>query len=496
MKKKSNKKIINNNNFNNQIWIVFLVSIFIYLSFGFFSTKPITIDYNRFQKMIKSHDVAKIVVIKNQEIVEISLKEEALLNTTYKDELESSSLVNNTFGPHYRLEVSSIESFEKRYDDLISSLGKGNTTEIEYLTESRTDIYSFLQTWGFTILILVGFWFLLRRMSTGGGPGGQIFNISKSKASLFDKESKIKLTFRDVAGLEEAKEEVKEIVEFLKNPKKFTKLGGKIPKGALLVGSPGTGKTLLAKAVAGEANVPFYSLSGSDFVEMFVGRGAARVRKTFARAAKSAPCIIFIDELDALGKSRSGDGFGMSMRSNDEAEQTLNQLLACMDGLDSSKGVCVLAATNRRDVLDQALIRPGRFDRIIKVELPDVQGRERILRVHAKKLPGFQEGQGVDERRVGSLGKGRVVDLSAIASITSGLSGAELEFIVNEAAIRAVRRVSAKLREDGVDLTTVTPAVEASDFEGSLKSFYETRKSNSGVNMNDMIRNVMKPKIV
>ena len=278
MKKKSNKKIINNNNFNNQIWIVFLVSIFIYLSFGFFSTKPITIDYNRFQKMIKSHDVAKIVVIKNQEIVEISLKEEALLNTTYKDELESSSLVNNTFGPHYRLEVSSIESFEKRYDDLISSLGKGNTTEIEYLTESRTDIYSFLQTWGFTILILVGFWFLLRRMSTGGGPGGQIFNISKSKASLFDKESKIKLTFRDVAGLEEAKEEVKEIVEFLKNPKKFTKLGGKIPKGALLVGSPGTGKTLLAKAVAGEANVPFYSLSGSDFVEMFVGVGAARVR--------------------------------------------------------------------------------------------------------------------------------------------------------------------------------------------------------------------------
>ena len=195
MKKNSNKKIINNNNFNNQIWIVFLISIFIYLSFGFFSTKPITIDYNRFQKMIKSHDISKLVVIKNQEIIEITLKEESLLNSTYKDELEASSLLNNTFGPHYRLEVSSIESFEKRYDDLISSLGRENTNEIEYLTESRTDIYSFLQTWGFTILILVGFWFLLRRMSTGGGPGGQIFNISKSKASLFDKESKIKLTF-------------------------------------------------------------------------------------------------------------------------------------------------------------------------------------------------------------------------------------------------------------------------------------------------------------
>ena len=383
MKKKSNKKIINNNNFNNQIWIVFLVSIFIYLSFGFFSTKPITIDYNRFQKMIKSHDIAKIVVIKNQEIVEISLKEEALLNTTYKDELESSSLVNNTFGPHYRLEVSSIESFEKRYDDLISSLGKGNTTEIEYLTESRTDIYSFLQTWGFTILILVGFWFLLRRMSTGGGPGGQIFNISKSKASLFDKESKIKLTFRDVAGLEEAKEEVKEIVEFLKNPKKFTKLGGKIPKGALLVGSPGTGKTLLAKAVAGEANVPFYSLSGSDFVEMFVGVGAARVRDLFKKAKEKAPCIVFIDEIDAIGRSR---GRGQMPGSNDERENTLNSLLVEMDGFSTDSGVIILAATNRPDVLDSALLRPGRFDRQISIDKPDLKGREAIFKVHIRPL--------------------------------------------------------------------------------------------------------------
>ena len=206
--KKNNNKLINNK-FNNQIWIVFAITIFIYISFSFFSSKPINIDYNRFQKMIKSHDISKIVVIKNQEIVEITLKEESLLNSNYKDELESSNLTNNVYCPHYKLEVSSIESFEKRYDDLINSLGKENSSEIEYLTERRTDIYSFLQTWGFTILILIGFWFLLRRMSGGGGPGGQIFNIGKSKASLFDKESKIKLNFRDVAGLDEAKEEVK-----------------------------------------------------------------------------------------------------------------------------------------------------------------------------------------------------------------------------------------------------------------------------------------------
>tara|TARA_B100000676_G_scaffold128902_1_gene127898 strand:+ start:1011 stop:3005 length:1995 start_codon:yes stop_codon:yes gene_type:complete len=420
MKKKSNKKIINNNNFNNQIWIVFLVSIFIYLSFGFFSTKPITIDYNRFQKMIKSHDVAKIVVIKNQEIVEISLKEEALLNTTYKDELESSSLVNNTFGPHYRLEVSSIESFEKRYDDLISSLGKGNTTEIEYLTESRTDIYSFLQTWGFTILILVGFWFLLRRMSTGGGPGGQIFNISKSKASLFDTESKIKLTFRDVAGLEEAKEEVKEIVEFLKNPKKFTKLGGKIPKGALLVGSPGTGKTLLAKAVAGEANVPFYSLSGSDFVEMFVGVGAARVRDLFKKAKEKAPCIVFIDEIDAIGRSR---GRGQMPGSNDERENTLNSLLVEMDGFSTDSGVIILAATNRPDVLDSALLRPGRFDRQISIDKPDLKGREAIFKVHIRPLKLNDD-----------------VNVKNLAAQTPGFAGAEIANVCNESALIAARK--------------------------------------------------------
>ncbi|PDH45833.1 MAG: peptidase M41 [Rhodothermaeota bacterium MED-G18] len=419
MKKKNSNNFMKNN-FNNQIWIILGVSIFIYLSFSFFASKPITIDYNRFQKMIKSYDVSKIVVIKNQEIIEITLNEDALLNTNYKDELESSNLLNNTYGPHYRLEVSSIESFESRYDELISSLGKQNSYEIEYLTESRTDIYSFLQTWGFTILILIGFWFLLRRMSAGGGPGGQIFNISKSKASLFDKESKIKLTFRDVAGLEEAKEEVKEIVEFLKNPKKFTRLGGKIPKGALLVGSPGTGKTLLAKAVAGEANVPFYSLSGSDFVEMFVGVGAARVRDLFKKAKEKAPCIVFIDEIDAIGRSR---GRGQMPGSNDERENTLNSLLVEMDGFSTDSGVIILAATNRPDVLDSALLRPGRFDRQISIDKPDLRGREEIFKVHVRNLK-----------------LGNKVNVKNLAAQTPGFAGAEIANVCNESALIAARK--------------------------------------------------------
>ncbi len=419
MKKQKNNKLLNNN-FNNQIWIVFAITIFIYISFSFFSTKPVNIDYNRFQKMIKSHDISKIVVIKNQEIIEITLKEESLLNSNYKDELESSNLTGNIYGPHYKLEVSSIESFEKRYDDLINSLGKENSSEIEYLTERRTDIYSFLQTWGFTILILIGFWFLLRRMSGGGGPGGQIFNIGKSKASLFDKESKIKLNFRDVAGLEEAKEEVKEIVDFLKNPKKFTKLGGKIPKGALLVGSPGTGKTLLAKAVAGEANVPFYSLSGSDFVEMFVGVGAARVRDLFKKAKEKAPCIVFIDEIDAIGRSR---GRGQMPGSNDERENTLNSLLVEMDGFSTDSGVIILAATNRPDVLDSALLRPGRFDRQISIDKPDLRGREEIFKVHVRNLKLNSD-----------------VNIKNLSAQTPGFAGAEIANVCNESALIAARK--------------------------------------------------------
>ena len=419
--KKNKKSILENQpKFNNQLWLVFIISSVLYISYSLFSTNPIRIDYNRFEKMIKSYDVSKIIVIKNQEIVEITLNEDALLNSTYKDELESANLIMNTNGPHYQLEVSSIESFEKRYFDLINSLKKENNKEVQYLTEKRYDFYSFLQTWGFTILILIGFWFLIRRMSGGGGPGGQIFNIGKSKASLFDKESKIKLNFNDVAGLEEAKEEVKEIVEFLKTPKKFTKLGGKIPKGALLVGAPGTGKTLLAKAVAGEAAVPFYSLSGSDFVEMFVGVGAARVRDLFKKAKEKAPCIVFIDEIDAIGRSR---GKGQMPGSNDERENTLNSLLVEMDGFSTDSGVIILAATNRPDVLDSALLRPGRFDRQITIDKPDLIGREAIFKVHIRNL---------------KLSKNVII--KNLAAQTPGFAGAEIANVCNESALIAARK--------------------------------------------------------
>lgn len=299
----------------------------------------------------------------------------------------------------------------------------------------------------------------------------------------------LKIFFLTILTMSTSNDEiVMELVDTLKNPGKYAILGARAPTGLLLEGPPGTGKTMLARACAATAGVPLLYCSGSDFVEMFVGRGAARVRKTFERASKIAPCIIFIDELDALGKSRGGEMMGMQMRSNDEAEQTLNQLLACMDGLDSKRGICVLAATNRREVLDPALIRPGRFDRIIKVTLPDASGRERILRVHAKKLPGFQECSGVDSSRPGSLGRGNAVDLSAIAAVTSNLSGAELEFIVNEAAIRAVRRVSAALREGVEPADIKSPTVCAKDFEDSVKSFFETRKPTSSGGIFDALK--------
>jgi len=421
MKKEKGKSILNNKPiFNNQIWIIIAVLSIVYIAIGLLISKPITIDYNRFKNMVLSHDVRKVVVIKNQEYVEVTLKEESLQNIDYKDELEINGLESDISGPHYTFEITSLESFEKRYFDLTNSMKKDNSDEVEYLTEKRYDAFSFFQTWGFTIIILIGFWYLLRRMSVGSGAGGQIFNIGKSKASLFDSESKIKLTFEDVAGLDEAKEEVKEIVEFLKNPKKFTKLGGKIPKGALLVGPPGTGKTLLAKAVAGEAAVPFYSLSGSDFVEMFVGVGAARVRDLFKRANEKAPCIVFIDEIDAIGRSR---GRGQMPGSNDERENTLNSLLVEMDGFSTDSGVIILAATNRPDVLDSALLRPGRFDRQISIDKPDLIGREAIFKVHAKNIK-------LDPK----------VNLKHLAAQTPGFAGAEIANVCNESALIAARK--------------------------------------------------------
>lgn len=298
--------------------------------------------------------------------------------------------------------------------------GTPDDDKVPFVVDTRNDWTSFLGTWGFFIVMILVMYFILGRMSGGVGPGGQIFNIGRSRATLFDAENKVKITFNDVAGLDEAKEEIKEIVEYLQSPDKFKKLGAKIPKGALLVGPPGTGKTLLAKAVAGEAGVPFFSLSGSDFVEMFVGVGAARVRDLFKQAKEKAPCIIFIDEIDAVGRSR---GRGAMPGSNDERENTLNSLLVEMDGFATDSGIIIVAATNRPDVLDPALLRPGRFDRQISVDKPDVIGREAIFKVHLKPLKLATD-----------------VNIQKLSSQTPGFAGAEIANVCNEAALIAARR--------------------------------------------------------
>lgn len=380
--------------------------------------------YRAFEKMVKSNDVQRVVLIKNQDYIEVTLKEEALSNTKYKLELEQNeSLFKSQNGPHYKVEIVSVEKFAKDFEDLMAD--QPEDQRFDYKIEERSDYTSILFNWGFLVLLIFGFWFLMRRMTGGGGPGGQIFNIGKSRAALFDAENKVKITFEDAAGLEEAKEEVQEIVEFLRNPSKFTKLGGKIPKGALLVGPPGTGKTLLAKAVAGEAGVPFFTLSGSDFVEMFVGVGAARVRDLFKQAKEKAPCIIFIDEIDAIGRSR---GRGQMPGSNDERENTLNSLLVEMDGFSTDVGVIILAATNRPDVLDSALLRPGRFDRQISIDKPDIVGREAIFKVHLKPI---QLSKDIDARK--------------LAAQTPGFAGAEIANVCNEAALIAARRDKKKV---------------------------------------------------
>lgn len=331
----------------------------------------------------------------------------------------------------------------------------------------------------FYMLIL---WRMYKTFSGNSGAG----DVPGKLASSSSVSSLPSATFTEIQGIDDAKNEVMELVDALRNPEKYSILGARAPTGLLLEGPPGTGKTMLARATAATAGVPLLYCSGSDFVEMFVGRGAARVRKLFERATRMAPCIIFVDELDALGKARDSGNPLMGGRGNDEAEQTLNQLLACMDGLDSNKRICVLAATNRKEVLDPALVRPGRFDRIVTLRLPDAKGRENILRVHARKLPGFKEGQGVDDRRQNALGIGENVDLSAIAALTSGFSGAELEFLVNEAAIRAVRRVSSALREG--KSAGITPHVRPEDFEASLANFFATRKPKGGID--DVWKNV------
>ena len=376
-------------------------------------------NISNFEKYLNSGDVSEVIVIRNKSSVRVTLTPDALRSSEHQAVVGKNILgQENIKGPHYQFEVGSLELFEEKLEKARSN---GINFRLEFITiENRwlDTIIGFLP-----IIIIIGVWiFLMRRMSGGGagGPGGQIFSIGKSKAKLFDKNTDVKTTFKDVAGLEGAKEEIQEIVDFLKNPKKYTVLGGKIPKGALLVGSPGTGKTLLAKAVAGEAKVPFFSLSGSDFVEMFVGVGASRVRDLFKQAKDKSPSIIFIDEIDAIGRAR---GKSNITGSNDERENTLNQLLTEMDGFGTNTNVIVIAATNRADVLDKALMRAGRFDRQIYVDLPDLNERKEIFKVHLKPL-----------KVVKSL------DIDFLAKQTPGFSGADIANVCNESALIAARK--------------------------------------------------------
>ncbi len=419
---------------NYQVWVIAALLVLIFgVTYFNKSTATVDISYKRFEQMMIDGDVKEIVLIRNQNFVEITLRPEVISKPNYKVELENRSLFSFSQGPHYKLKIASLEVFDKKFRETAAKLSEND--RIDYTPDDRSDFTSILFNWGFLFLILFGFWFLMRKMTGQGGPGGQIFNIGKSKAALFDAENKVKITFADAAGLEEAKEEIKEIVDFLKTPSKFTTLGGKIPKGALLVGPPGTGKTLLAKAVAGEAAVPFFTLSGSDFVEMFVGVGAARVRDLFKQAKEKAPCIVFIDEIDAIGRSR---GRGQMPGSNDERENTLNSLLVEMDGFGTDSGVIILAATNRPDVLDSALLRPGRFDRQISIDKPDIVGREAIFKVHLKPLKMAKD-----------------VDARKLAAQTPGFAGAEIANVCNEAALIAARN-----EKDAVDMQDFQDAID------------------------------------
>lgn len=398
----------------NFYWIYGLMAIiFIGLNVMNWDSGAEQVDQGELMRMLRNQDVEKIDLV-NREIAEIYMKPDA--RRKYTDVDQPSSRMGTK--PDFTFQIGSVDSFGK----ILADSQEGHLEPIYVNNISRRNWGGELLGWVFPILILVGIWFfIMRMMSRGGaGPGGQIFNIGKSKAQLFDKNTQVNVTFKDVAGLEEAKVEIMEIVDFLRNPDKYTKLGGKIPKGVLLVGPPGTGKTLLAKSVAGEASVPFFSISGSDFVEMFVGVGASRVRDLFKQAKDKSPCIIFIDEIDAIGRAR---GKNPATGANDERENTLNQLLTEMDGFTTNSGVIVLAATNRADILDRALMRAGRFDRQIYVELPDLEGRKEIFEVHMRPLK-------LDDS----------VDNEFLAKQTPGFSGADIANVCNEAALIAARR--------------------------------------------------------
>ena len=378
-----------------------------------------------FDSMLKQHHVMRIVVVPNENFAEIFIARDYLKLPQYaKDGLDK-----HPAGPHYKMKILSVESFKA---DLTEAQKDFAPNEKVYPESDPRTSWTDQLSWVLPIVLMVVIWIIIMRRMGGGGGAGQIFNIGKSKATLFDKDTNVNITFNDVAGLEGAKIEIKEIVDFLKNPKKYTVLGAKIPKGALLVGPPGTGKTLLAKAVAGEAKVPFFSLSGSDFVEMFVGVGASRVRDLFRQAKEKAPCIIFIDEIDAIGRAR---GKSPAQGANDERENTLNQLLTEMDGFGTNSGVIILAATNRADILDRALMRAGRFDRQIYVDMPDLNERRDIFKVHLKPLK-------LDAS----------VDVEFLAKQTPGFSGADIANICNEAALIAARQDNTEIyKQDFLD---------------------------------------------
>ncbi|WP_026978039.1 ATP-dependent zinc metalloprotease FtsH [Flavobacterium tegetincola] len=401
-------------------WLIPGALIIFFIAFSLFSgdggmSKPGSLSSSKFNGFLEKGDIEKVVVYNKTE-AEVFLTPEALKQAEHKA-VSKNYLDQPNKGPHYVFDPGNDEIFQKKLE---TAVAENKLKDFKF--ESRSDwgdIFSLL----LPFIIIIAFWiFIMRRMSggAGGAGGGQLFNIGKSKAKLFDEKTDIKTTFKDVAGLEGAKEEIQEIVEFLKNPEKYTNLGGKIPKGALLVGPPGTGKTLLAKAVAGEAQVPFFSLSGSDFVEMFVGVGASRVRDLFKQAKEKSPAIIFIDEIDAVGRARGKNNMS---GGNDERENTLNQLLTEMDGFGTNSNVIVLAATNRADVLDKALMRAGRFDRQIFVDLPDIRERREIFEVHLKPLK-----------------KAESLDTEFLAKQTPGFSGADIANVCNEAALVAARK--------------------------------------------------------
>jgi cell division protease FtsH len=404
----------------NPYWIYGVV-ILIFLAINWFTmgAGPVETNWKDVKTtMLANNDIKKIIVV-NEKEAQIYLKESSY--DKYSAKLNNGFTAPSKSGPHFFYTIGSVDSFEKNLQEAQAGATEENKISVEYKTVHN--YLGELLNWilPFAIIILI-WWWIFKRMSkgSGGGGAGNIFNVGKSQAKVFDKDSRVSTNFKDVAGLAEAKQEVEEIVDFLKSPTKFTKLGGKIPKGALLVGPPGTGKTLLAKAVAGEANVPFFSMSGSDFVEMFVGVGASRVRDLFKQAKEKAPCIVFIDEIDAIGRAR---GKNPNMGSNDERENTLNQLLTEMDGFDTNSGVIILAATNRADILDRALMRAGRFDRQIHVELPDLNEREEIFNVHLKPIKLSAE-----------------VSPAFLAKQTPGFSGADIANVCNESALIAARK--------------------------------------------------------